>query len=55
VQDFALFPLDIDVQVVAWYARTEPIYGYKGDEASNNTYRSCMQAKIRPSSSWMRN
>ncbi len=33
VQDYALFLLDADGQVVAWYAGAERIYGYKSDEA----------------------
>jgi PAS domain S-box-containing protein len=33
VQDFALFLLDLDGQVVAWYSGAERIYGYGGDEA----------------------
>jgi PAS domain S-box-containing protein len=33
VQDFALFLLDVDGQVVAWYSGAERIYGYSGDEA----------------------
>jgi formate hydrogenlyase transcriptional activator len=32
VQDFALFLLDVDGQVVAWYAGAERIYGYNSDE-----------------------
>ena len=32
VQDYALFLLDVDGQVVAWYAGAERIYGYKSDE-----------------------
>jgi formate hydrogenlyase transcriptional activator len=34
VQDFALFLLDVDGKVVAWYAGAERIYGYTGEEAS---------------------
>jgi len=33
VQDYALFLLDADGIVVAWYAGAERIYGYKSDEA----------------------
>jgi formate hydrogenlyase transcriptional activator len=33
VQDFALFLLDVDGRVVAWYAGAERIYSYKRDEA----------------------
>jgi formate hydrogenlyase transcriptional activator len=33
VQDYALFLLDVDGQVVAWYSGAERIYGYKSDEA----------------------
>ncbi|MCU1338583.1 MAG: sigma-54 dependent transcriptional regulator, Fis family [Bryobacterales bacterium] len=33
VQDYALFLLDVDGQVVAWYAGAERIYGYKSAEA----------------------
>jgi len=33
VQDYALFLLDLDGQVVEWYSGAERIYGYKGDEA----------------------
>ena len=33
VQDYALFLLDVDGQIVAWYGGAERIYGYKSDEA----------------------
>jgi PAS domain S-box-containing protein len=33
VQDYALFLLDVDGNVVAWYAGAERIYGYKSEEA----------------------
>ena len=33
VRDYALFLLDVDGQVVAWYAGAERIYGYKSSEA----------------------
>jgi formate hydrogenlyase transcriptional activator len=33
VQDYALFLLNADGQVAAWYAGAERIYGYKSDEA----------------------
>jgi PAS domain S-box-containing protein len=33
VRDYALFLLDVDGQVVAWYGGAERIYGYKSDEA----------------------
>jgi formate hydrogenlyase transcriptional activator len=33
VQDYALFLLDVDGRVVAWYGGAERIYGYKSDEA----------------------
>ena len=32
VQDYALFLLDVDGRVAAWYAGAERIYGYKSDE-----------------------
>jgi formate hydrogenlyase transcriptional activator len=32
VQDYALFLLDVDGQIVAWYAGAERIYGIKGGE-----------------------
>jgi len=32
VQDYALFLLDVDGQIVTWYAGAERIYGYKGSE-----------------------
>jgi PAS domain S-box-containing protein len=32
VQDFALYLLDVDGAVVAWYAGAERIYGYQADE-----------------------
>jgi formate hydrogenlyase transcriptional activator len=32
VQDYALFLLDVDGQVVAWYAGAERMYGYKSGE-----------------------
>jgi len=32
VQDYALFLLDVDGQVVAWYSGAERIYGYKSSE-----------------------
>ena len=34
VQDYALFLLDVDGLIVAWYAGAERIYGYKGDEVA---------------------
>ncbi len=33
VQDYALFLLDVEGEVVAWYAGAERIYGYKSSEA----------------------
>jgi formate hydrogenlyase transcriptional activator len=33
VQDYALFLLDMDGRIVAWYAGAERIYGYKSDQA----------------------
>jgi PAS domain S-box-containing protein len=33
LQDYALFLLDVDGQVVAWYAGAERIYGYTSEEA----------------------
>ena len=33
LQDYALFVLDVDGQVVAWYAGAERIYGYRSEEA----------------------
>jgi formate hydrogenlyase transcriptional activator len=33
VRDYALFLLDVDGRVAAWYAGAERIYGYKSDEA----------------------
>jgi formate hydrogenlyase transcriptional activator len=33
VQDYALFVLDLDGQIVAWYGGAERIYGYKSAEA----------------------
>jgi PAS domain S-box-containing protein len=33
LQDYALFVLDVDGKVVAWYAGAERIYGYKSQEA----------------------
>jgi PAS domain S-box-containing protein len=33
VQDYALFLLDVDGHIVAWYSGAERIYGYKSDEA----------------------
>ena len=33
VQDYALFLLDVDGRIVAWYSGAERIYGYKTDEA----------------------
>jgi PAS domain S-box-containing protein len=33
VQDYALFLLDVDGDVVAWYAGAERIFGYKSEEA----------------------
>jgi formate hydrogenlyase transcriptional activator len=33
VQDYALFLLDVDGRIVAWYSGAERIYGYKSDEA----------------------
>ena len=37
VQDFALFLLDLDGQVVAWYSGAERIYGYSDHEAMGQT------------------
>src|SRR5579863_774029 len=34
VQDYALFLLDADGRVAAWYAGAERIYGYKSDEVA---------------------
>jgi formate hydrogenlyase transcriptional activator len=34
VQDYALFLLDVDGQIVAWYAGAERIFHYKGDEVA---------------------
>ncbi len=34
VQDYALFLLDADGEVVAWYAGAERIFGYKNDETA---------------------
>jgi formate hydrogenlyase transcriptional activator len=34
VQDYALFLLDMDGLIVAWYAGAERIYGYKSDEVA---------------------
>ncbi|MGD1092640.1 MAG: sigma 54-interacting transcriptional regulator [Bryobacteraceae bacterium] len=34
VQDYALFLMDADGNIVAWYAGAERIYGYKSDEAA---------------------
>ncbi len=33
MQDYALFLLDVDGNVVAWYSGAERIYGYTGEEA----------------------
>src|ERR1700683_1569633 len=33
VQDYALFLLDVDGDIVAWYAGAERIFGYKSEEA----------------------
>jgi formate hydrogenlyase transcriptional activator len=33
VQDYALFLLDVDGRIVAWYSGAERIYGYKSSEA----------------------
>jgi PAS domain S-box-containing protein len=33
VQDYALFLLDVDGRIAAWYSGAERIYGYKTDEA----------------------
>jgi formate hydrogenlyase transcriptional activator len=34
VQDYALFLLDVDGQIAAWYAGAERIFGYKSDEVA---------------------
>ncbi|MDT9115667.1 PAS domain S-box protein, partial [Escherichia coli] len=34
VQDYALFLLDAEGQVAAWYGGAERIYGYKSDETA---------------------
>ena len=57
VQDYALFLLDVDGKVVAWYAGAERIYGYKSDEvvgqhvlllyAEEDTLRVKLQEKLK--------
>ena len=32
-EDYALFLLDVDGRIVAWYSGAERIYGYRRDEA----------------------
>jgi formate hydrogenlyase transcriptional activator len=41
VQDYALFLLDADGQIVSWYSGAERIYGYRGDEVANK-HVSCL-------------
>ena len=43
VQDYALFLLDAEGQVAAWYAGAERIYGYKSDETAGR-HVSCLYA-----------
>jgi formate hydrogenlyase transcriptional activator len=43
VQDYALFLLDADGQVAAWYAGAQRIYGYRSDETSGR-HVSCLYA-----------
>ncbi len=38
VQDYALFLLDADGMIAAWYAGAERIYGYRRDEVIGRTY-----------------
>jgi formate hydrogenlyase transcriptional activator len=45
VQDYALFLLDADGQIVAWYAGAERIYGYKSVRSSAGTCRSSIPTK----------
>jgi formate hydrogenlyase transcriptional activator len=57
VQDYALFLLDPDGQVVAWYAGAERIYGFKNSEAvgkhvsllypDEDTLRATLQAELK--------
>jgi len=56
VQDYALFLLDVDGRVVAWYSGAERIYGYKHDEVigqhasifySDEDARSKLQEKLK--------
>ncbi len=42
VQDYALFLLDADGQIVSWYSGAERIYGYRGDEVADK-HVSCLQ------------
>jgi formate hydrogenlyase transcriptional activator len=41
MQDYALFLLDVDGQVVAWYAGAERIYGYKSGEVIGQQLSRC--------------
>jgi len=41
VQDYGLFLLDVDGQVVAWYAGAERIYGYKSGEVMGQHVSRC--------------
>ena len=45
VQDYALYLLDSDGDVAAWYSGAERIYCYRAEEASDNTYRFSIPAK----------
>ena len=45
VQDYALFLLDVEGQIVAWYAGAERIYGYTSDEAIGQHVRASIPTK----------
>ena len=45
VQDYALFLLDVDGNIVAWYSGAERIYGYTGAEAIGKQWVCCTRRK----------
>ena len=53
VQDYALFLLDVDGQIVAWYGGAERIYGYKSGEVIGQ-HLSFLFASINPSEDLLR-
>ena len=55
VQDYALFLLDVEGQVAAWYAGAERIYGYKSDEVIGQHVSLLLSRRRRSRASCRRN